>query len=77
MTRMNAWMVGKSRLNRPSARNRPTPENANTVSVSTAPEMSRPSCRPMTVVTGSRAFRSTCRRVIVRLSRPLASAVRT
>ena len=37
------------------------PGYANTVSVSTAPESSSPTCRPMIVVTGSSAFRITCR----------------
>ncbi len=60
-----------------SKTNRPTPWKEKTVSVRIAPDSSSPSCRPMIVTTGSSALRSTCRRVTVWRSRPLASAVRT
>ena len=38
------------------------PAKAKTVSVSTAPESSRPVCSPIVVTTGSMALRSMCRR---------------
>ena len=53
------------------------PGHANTVTVSTAPESSRPVCRPMIVEIGSIAFRSTCRESTSRGGKPFARAVRT
>ena len=53
------------------------PGQAKTVSVSTAPASSRPTCRPITVAIGSIAFRSTWRRSTMRGATPFARAVRT
>src|SRR5216684_2671478 len=56
---------------------RPRPGSEKIVSVSTAPDSSRPSCRPMTVTTGMSALRSTCLSTTRHSGRPLARAVRT
>ena len=53
------------------------PGHANTVSVSTAPESSRPAWRPTIVAIGSIAFRKMWRASTTRGGSPLARAVRT
>ena len=53
------------------------PGNANTVSVSTAPESSSPAWRPMIVAIGSIALRRMCLVSTVRGATPFARAVRT
>ncbi len=74
---MKPCSTGKSSWKIACARNLPIPLKANTVSVSTAPEISRPSCRPSVVLTGSSALRMMNRSRIRRGARPLARAVRT
>ncbi len=49
---------------------------AKTLSVTTAPPMSRATPMPMTVMTGTAAFFSAWRKSTVRWERPLARAVR-
>ena len=56
MRRTTPWTTGKSLLRMQSTVYLPMPGHAKTVSVSIAPPRSEPSCRPMTVVTGSMAF---------------------
>ena len=53
------------------------PPKLKTVSVSTAPASRPPVCRPIVVMTGSRALRMTWRARITWMVRPLDSAVRT
>ena len=52
----------------------PTPGQANTVSVTTAKAISEPSCRPDTVITGTRVFLSAWPKLIARLVSPRARA---
>ena len=54
----------------------PTPGQAKTFSVITAPESSAPNCSPTIVTTGSSALRSAWRAITVRSPTPLARAVR-
>ena len=51
---------------------RPTPGQANTVSVSTEPPSIWPISRPMTVMVGSMPLRQACRMMMVFRDRPLA-----
>ena len=75
--RMPPWRTGKSRTRIAFTSQVPIPGQAKTVSVSTAPERSRPVCRPMIVAIGSNAFRSTWRESMRRGDTPFARAVRT
>jgi hypothetical protein len=56
---------------------RPRPGSEKIVSVSTAPDSSRPSCRPITVTIGMSALRRMWRTTTRRSVMPLARAVRT
>ena len=67
-------VVVLDRLDDPATRR---PFQANTVSVSTAPASSPPTCSPMTVTTGSQALRMMWRLSTRRSEMPLARAVRT
>ena len=55
----------------------PSPGIAKTASVITAPPMKKPAWMPKTVMIGTSALRSACRRITPRGGRPLARAVRT
>ena len=69
--------IARSRAGIAESSSRPNPGRTKTVSVSTAPEIMRPTCAPMTVTTGSNALRSACLPTTARPRRPLATAVRT
>ncbi len=55
----------------------PTPGHEKIVSVMMAPPIRRPTCSPMTVITGSIAFRRACLKTTRQGTTPLALAVRT
>ena len=67
----------KSRWKIASEASRPSPGQAKTVSISTAPPMIEPTCSPTMVTIGRSAFRKTCRHATVPSESPLAWAVRT
>ena len=60
-----------------SSTSRPMPGRLNTFSTITAPASRKANCRPMTVVTGISALRSTWRHITAPGASPLARAVRT
>ena len=55
----------------------PTPGQEKIVSVKMAPDKSRPTCSPMTVITGISALRSAWMRITCQRGNPFARAVRT
>jgi hypothetical protein len=74
INRQTACITGKSRCVIESTAQRPMPGIEKMLSVSTAPPNKRPICKPITVITGIRAFRSACRRTTARPANPLARA---
>jgi len=58
-------------VNTDSTIKRPNPGTTKICSVTTAPLMSAPICRPRIVTTGIRLFRNACRKTTARPARPL------
>ncbi len=70
-------IVGVSRARMDWSASVPSPGQLNTVSTTTAPEMTAENCRPATVTTGPSAFLSACLYSTICSGTPLARAVRT
>src|SRR5947207_2299722 len=67
----------RSRLAIASNTSPPMPGSEKTRSMTTVPAIRLANCRPITVSTGTKALRKTCRHKVWRSLRPLARAVRT
>jgi hypothetical protein len=77
ISKVVAWITGRSRAVMLSYSSDPSPGHAKTTSVSSAPPSRYPSCRPVMVMTGGRAFKMTCRHMSAARVNPLDLATRT